>query len=178
MANQGELMTRRESGALGSGSGGRHPLDSLRREFDRMFESFTTALPMFGGGRDLFDLESVRRAPAALGGSAPAVDVVEKENEYAISAELPGLDEKDVEVTVADGVLTLKGEKKEEREEKTKDYYLSERSFGSFRRSFRLPDDVDVAKIDASFRKGVLRLTLPKSAAAKPKSQKIAIKAG
>ena len=171
MAEQGNVPVRKEGGAIGA----RHPFEAFRREFDRMFENFASALPAFGGGRDPFDIDTLRRAPAGFG-AIPAVDVVEKEGEYAITAELPGLDEKDVEVTVADGVITLKGEKKAEREEKKKDYYLAERSYGSFRRSFRLPEDVDAAKIDAAFKQGVLTLRLPKSPAAQPKTQKIEVK--
>ena len=82
----------------------------------------------------------------------PAVDVTETDKAYEIAAELPGMDERNIEVTFADGVLTIKGEKREEEEEKNKDYYLSERSFGSFQRSFQVPRGVDTDKIDASLR--------------------------
>ena len=108
--------------------------------------------------------------------SAPVVDVVEKEREYQVSAELPGLEEKDVEVSVADDMLTIKGEKKEEKEEKAKNYYLSERRYGAFQRSFRLPPGVDSAKIEANFQKGVLTVTLPKTPEAQKKEKKIEIK--
>jgi HSP20 family protein len=115
---------------------------------------------------------------AALAASAPAVDVVEKETAYEITAELPGMDEKNIELTVADDMLTIKGEKREEREEKKKDYYLSERRFGSFERSFRLPEGVESDKVEASFKKGVLTVTLPKTPEAQKKSKekKISIK--
>jgi len=86
------------------------------------------------------------------------------------------LDESNVEVKFADGLLTIKGEKREEKEEKKKDYYLSERRFGSFQRSFHVPDGVDADKIEARFRNGVLTVTLPKSAEAQKKEKKIAIK--
>jgi HSP20 family protein len=88
------------------------------------------------------------------------------------------MEEKDIDVKFADGVLTIKGEKKEEREEKKKDYYLSERRFGSFQRSFRVPEGVDADKIDASFKNGVLTVMLPKSAEAQKREKKIAIKKG
>jgi HSP20 family protein len=86
------------------------------------------------------------------------------------------MDEKNIEVTVSSGMLTLKGEKTEEKEEKEKDYYLSERSYGSFQRSFPIPDVVDVNKIEASFARGLLTIKLPKSAEAQSKAKKIAIK--
>ena len=107
----------------------------------------------------------------------PAVDIAEKEKVFEICAELPGMQEKDVEVSVANGVLRIKGEKKEEVEEKKKDYYLSERRYGSFERSFQIPDAVDVDRIDAKFSGGVLRLTLPKTPEAQKKEKKIEVKA-
>ncbi len=117
------------------------------------------------------------RYETSFGVSAPFVDVVEKEKECQISAELPGLDEKDVEVSIADDLLTIKGEKKEEREEKAKNYYASERRYGAFQRSFQIPSGVDADKIGASFQKGVLMVTLPKTPEAQTKEKKIAIEA-
>jgi HSP20 family protein len=108
----------------------------------------------------------------------PAMDVTENDSAYEIVAELPGMDEKNVDVTLANGVLTVKGEKTEEREERKKDYYLRERIFGSFDRSFRLPDGVDAAKIDATFKNGILNITLPKTTEAKQSEKKIIIKGG
>jgi HSP20 family protein len=107
---------------------------------------------------------------------APAMDIAEKDKAYQVTAELPGLDEKDIDVTVSDNVLTIKGEKKEEKEEKEKNYYLSERRYGAFQRSFDLPSGVDTAKIEAQFAKGVLTITLPKSAEAQKKQRKIDVK--
>jgi HSP20 family protein len=86
---------------------------------------------------------------------------------YEITTELPGLDEKNIEVKLANGVLSIKGEKQEEKEEKQKDYYRRERSFGSFERSFQIPEGVDTDKIAASFKNGILSVTLPKSAEAR-----------
>jgi HSP20 family protein len=83
-----------------------------------------------------------------------------------------------VELTLADGILTVKGEKHESKEEKEKEYYLSERRYGSFQRSLQLPDGVDAEKIDASFANGVLKVVLPKTANAQKNDRKIAIKAG
>ena len=107
----------------------------------------------------------------------PAVDVTETDKAYEIVAELPGMDEKNVEVKVADDILTIKGEKQEEKEERRKDYYLSERSFGSFQRAFQVPAGVDTDKIEANFKNGVLIVTLPKSAEAQKAEKKITVKA-
>jgi HSP20 family protein len=106
------------------------------------------------------------------------VDIAEKEKEYEVMAELPGMDENNIDVKFADGMLTIKGEKKEEKEEKKKDYYLSERRYGSFQRSFQVPDGVDAEKIEASFKNGVLTVKLPKTAEAVKQEKKIAIKKG
>lgn len=137
------------------------PFDQLRREIENVFDSFRTGFPFARRAFD-FDLPFTR-----AGALAPATDMTERDTAYEISAELPGLDEKDVEVKLSGGILTLKGEKKEEREEKQKDYYLSERRYGAFTRSFRVPDGVDADKVEARFAKGVLTVTLPKT----PKAQ-------
>ena len=152
------------------------PFESLRREVDRLFEDFAGGMWRSPFGRPLFDTESFWRAPAAMS-TMPAVDVAETDKAYEITAELPGLDEKNIEVKVADGVLTIRGEKQEEKEENKKDYYLSERSYGSFQRTFQVPSGVDPDKIEANFNKGVLTVTLPKSAEALKSEKKIAVKA-
>jgi HSP20 family protein len=103
------------------------------------------------------------------GVTVPDLDVRDNTNSIVVEAELPGVDEKDVSVTLANGVLTIKGEKKQEKEEKAENYHLSERSFGSFERSIRLPDTVDDAKVEAKFDKGVLTVT----AAKKPEAVKV-----
>ena len=150
------------------------PFESLRREIDRMFDDF-------GGGlwrspfRGSF-FEPFRRGEAALA-ALPAVDVTETDKFYEITADLPGIDEKNIDVKLANGVLTIKGEKQDEKEEKNKGYYVRERSFGAFERSFEVPDSVDTDKIEATFKKGVLTLTLPKSAEAQKAEKKIAVKA-
>ena len=141
----------------------------LRRQMDRVFDSFAHGfhLPSLGAPFDL---------PALRGGAvAVRFDVSESDKAIEVSAELPGLDEKDVEVVLENGVLTVKGEKKAESEKKEKDYYVAERSYGAFRRSFRLPDTVDEDKISADFDKGVLKLVLPKLAEAQRKAKKIPI---
>lgn len=93
----------------------------------------------------------------------PAFDISESDTEYSVVAELPGIDEKDLDVTLTDGILTIKGEKKQETEEKDETYHRIERRYGSFQRSFRMPDGVQGDKIDATYKDGVLKLMIPKS---------------
>jgi HSP20 family protein len=156
-------------------SAGWHPFESLHREIDRLFDDFGMGF-RWPFGRSLFSAEPLFRREVTWP-KMPAVDVVESEKEYEITADLPGLDEKNIEVKVTDGVLTMKGERQEEKEEKKKDYYLQERSFGSFQRSFELPESVDADKIEASFKKGVLTVKLPKKAEAQKPAKKIEVKA-
>jgi HSP20 family protein len=151
-------------------------MEQMRRQIDRMFDDFGNGLWSVPA-KSFYETEAAwRRDPGWE--KMPAVDVVEKEKSYEISAELPGMSDKDIEVTVANGILLIKGEKKEEKEEKKKDYYLSERYYGSFSRRFQIPEDADASKIEAKFEKGVLAVTLPKTAAAQKPEQKISIKAG
>jgi len=107
----------------------------------------------------------------------PAVDVAEKEKEYEITAELPGMDEKNIEIKLSNGTLTIKGEKKEEKEEREKDYYVSERRYGSFVRSFQVPEGVDTGNIEATFAKGVLNVKLTKTTEAQKSEKTISVKA-
>jgi HSP20 family protein len=100
---------------------------------------------------------------------APAFDIKENEKEYVVIAELPGIDTKDLDVTFSDGILTVKGEKREDHEEKRGDYHSIERRYGSFQRSFRLPGKVKTDNIDANYKDGILRLTLPKAEASEIK---------
>jgi HSP20 family protein len=151
------------------------PLSTLRDDIDRAFERMFHDWPRFSGlmPRDLFGNGEIFGSAAD---AAPHVDVSEDDDAYEITADLPGVEEKDIEVTLKENLLTLRGEQKMEREEKKKDYHMTERRHGSFERSFRLPDNVDAEKIKAAFDKGVLTLTLPKSAKAKATERKIAIK--
>lgn len=109
---------------------------------------------------------------------APRIDVAEGENEIIVTAELPGMEENEVELLLAPDTLTIKGEKKAEKEEKELEYYRSERVYGSFSRTFQLPTEIDREKVTASFKNGVLKVTLPKTAAAKNEPKKIEIKKG
>lgn len=104
-------------------------------------------------------------------------DFSENDKAVTVTAEVPGMAEDDIEVVVENGILTIKGEKKSEREEKDDNYYLSERRFGAFSRSFRLPDGVLEDKIDADFKKGVLTVSMPKGASAQKAPRRIAVKA-
>jgi HSP20 family protein len=150
------------------------PFESLRQEIDRLFDDFGLGF-RWPFGRSLLTAEPLLRRKMALA-KMPAVDFTENEKAYEITADLPGMDEKDIEVKVADGVMTIKGEKQEEKEDKKKDYYLHERSFGSFQRSFELPESVDPDKIEARFKKGVLTVTLPKRPEAQKPAKKIEVK--
>ena len=152
------------------------PLGALRREIDRLFEDFDRDFWRLPFRRSLFDIEPLWRRELSWA-AAPAVDIIEKDNAYEVTVELPGLDEKNIEVKLVNGSLTIKGEKKEEKEEKKKDYYLHERHFGSFERSFRIPDTVQADKIEAAFKKGVLTVTLPKKPEVVKPEKKIEVKA-
>ena len=140
-----------------------NPFFSLQREIDRLFDDFGRGFPAlangFGNGTAMM----------------PTMDVAETDKEIELTAELPGLEEKDVQINVADNVLTIKGEKKAEKEEKDKNYRLVERSYGSFERSLQLPDGVDADAIKASIDKGVLKVVVPKPAPAQVK--KVEVKA-
>ncbi|MGO4440361.1 Hsp20/alpha crystallin family protein [Rhizobium sp. RAF56] len=141
------------------------PFDTLRSEIDRVFNDFSPAI---------FDRPS--RMPASFSRGVLAVDLVESDKNFELSAELPGVDVKDLDITLAEGVLTIKGEKNEAKEEKQKDYYLSERRYGTFRRSLELPPGVDSGKIEATFTNGILKVVLPKTAERQTNNRKIAIK--
>jgi HSP20 family protein len=150
------------------------PFDNLRREVDRLFDDFQLGSMRSPFGRSLFDVEPFWRGEISWA-KAPAVDVVEKAAAYEITAELPGIEEKNIDVRFSDGVLTIKGEKTEEKEDKSKDRYLSERRYGSFQRAFRLPDGVETDKIAASFKNGVLTVMVPKTPEAVRSEKKIPI---
>ncbi len=150
-------------------------MDSLHKDMDRLFEDFWR-----GSGRHspmTTHWPSMMATPWAHGEVTPRVDETEDEKAFHIQVELPGMDKEDVDITMANGLLTIRGEKKREEEEKGKDFYRKERSFGAFRRSLPIPADVDESKIDASFTKGVLYIELPKTEEARKKITHIDIKA-
>jgi HSP20 family protein len=148
----------------------RDPFAEMRAEMDRVFDSFL--------GRSFFGRPALFGRTEAAATIAPHIDIRENDKEIILEAEIPGIDEKDVELLIRDGVLSLKGEKKSERDEKKNSYHLVERSYGSFERSFRLPDSADEAQIKADFNKGVLRIVVPKRAEAVKSEKKIPIGKG
>jgi HSP20 family protein len=154
---------------------GSHPFESFRREMDRLFDDFGRGFFSSSFPRSFFNMAQSGRDEQGWM-TAPHVDVAETEKGYEIAAEFPGMDQKNIDVKVANGVLTIKGEKHDEKQEKQKDYYLRERSFGSFQRSFQVPDDVDLDKIECSFKNGLLNVTLPKSPQAQKATKKIEVK--
>jgi HSP20 family protein len=127
-----------------------NPFVSLQREIDHLFDSFTNGFPTLAAGASEL---------------MPVMDGVETDKDVEITAELPGLEEKDVQINVADNLLTIRGEKKAEKEEKNKNYRMVERSYGSFQRTLELPDGVDADAIKATIAKGVLKVTVPKPGA-------------
>jgi HSP20 family protein len=143
-----------------------HPVATLQRDISRVFDDFWTRFERPFGLMNGF-----------LGASWPTADVSETDKAVEVVVELPGMDEKDIDVSVSDDVLTIRGEKKSETEKREKGYYLSERKFGSFHRSIPLPASVDKDKVDAHFKKGVLTVTLPKTPDAQDKVKKIQVRA-
>lgn len=136
------------------------PIHSFQKEMNRLFQDFFEVAPFEGKDYGVF----------------PEIDVKETDKDIKVSAELPGLEEKDVEVLLTADSLTIKGEKKEEKEEKGESHYRSERRYGSFSRVIPLASDIEADKAEAKFRKGVLHITIPKTEKAKADVKKIPIK--
>lgn len=147
-------------------AGPQNVFDAMRREMNKIFGTL--------------DLRPQEWPPVMTGvegrAIAPQLDVRETDKAFVIEAELPGVDDKDVSVTFTNGVLSVKGEKKSEHEEKNDNYYVSERSYGRFERAIRLPDSVDESKIEAHIDKGVLKITAAKRSGAASAERKIEIK--
>ncbi len=140
------------------------PFTFFRDEMNRLFDNF------FKG----FDIEPFERKFPTF---SPSIDISETDKEIIISVELPGIEEKDIDVSLSKDSLTIKGEKKEEKEEKGKSYYRMERSYGSFCRTIPLPAEIDADKVNAEFKKGVLTVKLPKTPEAIKEIKKVQIKA-
>ena len=153
-----------------------HPVETLRREVDRLFEDFRSGSWRFPFSLPTFEREPFWQSEIKVG-AVPNVDIVEKDTAYEIKAELPGLEAGDVGVAFANGALTIRGEKREESEETRKGYFVSERRYGSFQRSFRVPEGIDEDRIEAMFRNGVLTILLPKAAEPQKAEKTIPIKA-
>ena len=136
---------------------------SLHNDIDHMFDNF------FRG----FDLAPFGESFSTFN---PSIDVMENDHNYQVTAELPGMDENDINLTLDNNTLTISGEKKQESEDKGQNYYRVERSYGSFQRSITLPTGIESDKIDANFKKGILTITLPKSAEAQKHAKHIPVK--
>lgn len=151
-----ELQVRREDD---------NPFAVMQREMNRMFDAFNRN----------WDLGAF---PEFAGAYMPRLDVTEDAKAFTVTAELPGMSEKDIDLSISGDTLTIRGEKKEEKEDNKKNYYYSERSYGSFMRSVPLQRQVETDKVSASFKKGVLTITLPKTAEAVDATKKIDVKTG
>lgn len=168
MALRDLAIWNKKSNEVDKADDGRSLRPSFYNEIDRLFDNFFSDFGRFPS--TLFGKDR-------LGSFSPKIDISEDEKSIDIAAELPGLDEKDIQVSLKDDVLTIKGEKKHEDEKKDKDFYRVERSFGSFERSIRVPQEIDADKIKASFKKGVLKVSLPKNEKAKEKARRIEVSA-
>jgi HSP20 family protein len=144
-----------------------NPLGSLHREVDRLFNDVLGSWERPGWP-----------APGEPAMMMPKLDIAETETAYEVTADLPGVEEKDVDVSLSEGVLRIKGERKSEKEEKKKNFHRVERSFGSFERAIALPEGIEADKISASFKQGVLKVTLPKTVKAKESAKRIEVKPG
>jgi HSP20 family protein len=161
--------------AIGPWTGGRglspfdlrDPFGPFRREMDRLFDDFFTPAE----GRSF--------APSGVAQNLwPRIDVEETDQAYLITAEVPGLDEKNIDLNLRDNVLTISGEKREERQDKQRGAAYAERFYGQFKRTIPLDVEVDADKVDAKFRNGVLAVTLPKSQKPEAKARRIEVKPG
>jgi HSP20 family protein len=142
-----------------------NPFAMMQREMNQLFDSFTRN---WGLGT----------LSEPYGSFTPRMDVTEDARTFTVTAELPGMSDKDIDLSLSGDMLFIRGEKKEEKEDKGRNYYYSERSYGSFNRSIPLPQQVDADKVSASFKKGVLTITLPKTGAAMDELKKISVKTG
>jgi HSP20 family protein len=157
--NEKKVPVKRESLA--------DPFQAMQHDMDRFFGDF------FGGD---FGLSSWSGFGESLGAFSPQVDVKETDQEIKVLAELPGLDEKEVEVSLSRDMLTISGEKKQETEDKGENYYRMECSYGSFKRSIPLTTEVEADKVEARFKNGVLTVTLPKTSEAQRQTKRITVK--
>lgn len=142
-----------------------HPFLALQQRMNRMFDDF------FRG----FDIEPLGRL-AGEGAFMPQMNISEDDKEITITTELPGIDEKDLDISITKDTLTISGEKKTETEDKKKNYHRIERSYGSFSRSIALPDGIDESKAEAELKKGVLKIKIPKTAQSQSQRRKIEVK--
>ncbi|HOV91076.1 MAG TPA: Hsp20/alpha crystallin family protein [Syntrophorhabdaceae bacterium] len=135
-------------------------MERIRKEMDNIWDTFFDRRPVRGDGVSEW---------------MPSLDVSETKNSYIVKAEVPGIDPKDVEISLSENVLTIKGEKKQEKEEENENYHIIERSYGGFTRSFKLPGQIQGDKVKANYKNGILKITLPKTEEAKKKEIKITV---
>lgn len=159
--DEGLVPERRKSQAV----------DLLHRRMDDLFEDF------FEGFEEMFPAGPLMRRETKWLTGSPGFEVSESDDEFRVKAELPGMDEKDIEVSLEGHTLTIRGEKRREHEEKRRDYHVSEMSYGQFCRTFALPEGVDRENAKAQFKKGVLTLTLPKTEQVKAQRKRIEVSA-
>ncbi len=146
---------------------GKNSFDRLQKEVSRVFDSFSRGFPL---------AEMTKGERLSFGGFAPRVDVTESDDQLMVEAELPGVPEDAIEISLRGNVLCIKGEKKSESEDTNKDYHVLERSYGMFERMISLPFDPSDAEPDATFRDGVLHITIAKPPEATAKTRRIRIK--
>jgi len=151
------------------------PVEQLRTEVDRLLDDFLRGYWHVPFKRSVIDVEPFWRGEVSFG-PTPAVDIIELDDLYKLTAELPGVTEQDIAITFSDDTLMLNVQKGEEKEDEAHDHFLSERHYGTFQRSFRLPNGVDADQVTASLKNGVLMVTLPKTAEARKRQKKIAVK--
>lgn len=165
--NQAAALPVQRSGHMHN----QNPIAQFHQEVDRMFDSLFRGFgfPTLGFGRDY--------GPALRSDwFKPTLDIAAGEKDYTISVELPGVDEKDVQLELSDDTLVIKGEKKQEKEEKDKNYYRMERAYGSFQRVLSLPEDAEQDGIAASYKHGILTVVIPRKARTEPKAKQISIR--
>ena len=145
----------------------RAPLDRFHQEIDQLFNSFVRGVP---------DFPFFREVPGSWNSMMrPQVDIAERGKEYLITVEVPGVEEKDLELTISEETLTVRGEKRSEKEEDDQQYHRVERSYGAFQRMISLPEDADDQEVKAKFKNGVLRISVKKNTAKTSSARKIAV---
>lgn len=150
-----------------------HPIAQFRSDVDRLFEQ-----AFRGFGMTPFGFDRPVMPQLSTGMLKPTLDLGATDKEYSITVEIPGVDQKDVKLEIANDVLTIRGEKKYENEEKGKNYYRIERSYGSFKRTLSLPEDADQKGVKATFKRGILTVIMPRKALPKSDVKQIEVKSG
>ena len=150
-----------------------HPIEHFHREVDRLFDQ-----ALHGFGMAPFGFHRPMMPQLSGGMLKPTLDLGATDKEYSIAVEIPGVDQTDVKLEIANDILTIRGEKKHKNEEKGKNYYRMERSYGSFKRTLSLPEDADQDSVKATFKRGILTVTMPRKALPKTDVKQIEVKGG